>query len=122
MSKKILMIGWHPTAVDYDKYPGLTPERLEAQLRADEAALNAQGHDARIGFIHAADTAESTVADMLEAEAFDIVLIGAGVRRDDACFLTFERLVNTVHARAPAAKIAFNTGPTDTAEAVARWM
>jgi len=122
MTKKILLIGWHPTAVDYDKYPGLTPERLEASLRGDEAALQAQGHDARLGFIHAADTAEATVAELLDAEAFDIVLIGAGVRKDDACFLTFERLVNTVHAHAPGARIAFNTGPTDTAEAVARWL
>ena len=122
MSRKVLMIGWHPTAVDYDKYPGLTPERLEAGLRADEAALRAQGHDARLGFIHAADSAEATVAEMLDAEDFDIVLIGAGVRKDDACFLTVERLVNTVHAHAPEAKSAFNTGPTDAAEAVARWL
>ncbi|MEM6849464.1 MAG: hypothetical protein AAF580_15600 [Pseudomonadota bacterium] len=39
MAKKVLMIGWHPSAVDYCKYPGLTPERLEAGLRADEAKL-----------------------------------------------------------------------------------
>jgi hypothetical protein len=34
-------------------------------------------------------------------------------------FLLFERLINVVHEAAPGARIAFNTSPADTAEAVA---
>jgi hypothetical protein len=34
----------------------------------------------------------------------------------------FERLLNLVHARAPGAKICFNSNPGDTAEAVQRWV
>ena len=49
------------------------------------------------------------------------MLIGAGVRLDPDAFIVFERLVNAVHAAAPAAKICFNTNPSDTAEAVKRW-
>jgi hypothetical protein len=58
---------------------------------------------------------------MLKGEAIDVVLIGAGVRKDEEHFLVFERLVNVVHEHAPHARMAFNTGPTDSAAAIQRW-
>lgn len=121
MSKKVLMIGWHPDAVNYDKWPGLTSEKLEAALRADEEKLNGLGFDAKLGFIHSSDTAANDIETLLAEVAFDMVLIGAGVRKDDEHFLVFERLVNVVHEHAPGARIAFNTGPTDSDDAVLRW-
>jgi hypothetical protein len=121
MGKKVVMVGWHPSALDYTKYPGLTPEKLEASLRADEAALRGLGYDARIAFVRDAGGAPSELEALLRADEFDVVLIGAGVRRDEAHFLLFERLVNTVHEHAPKARIAFNTGPTDSTAAIQRW-
>ncbi len=121
MAKKILMVGWHPTVVDYAKYPGLTAEKLEAGLRADEKKLNDQGYEASIGFIFSGATATDQLTETLKAEAFDVVLIGAGVRKDDDHFLVFETLVNVIHEHAPKARIAFNTGPTDSVEAIERW-
>ncbi|WP_017016359.1 hypothetical protein [Enterovibrio norvegicus] len=50
------------------------------------------------------------------------MLIGAGVRRDEDHFLVFERLVNAAHMAAPDAAICFNTNPSDTAEAIKRWI
>ena len=122
MGKKVLMIGWHPSAVDYSKYPGLTPERLEAGLRADEAKLANLGCETHLAFIHTSDSATADLHRLLANDTFDVVLIGAGVRRDDDHFLVFEALVNVVHEHAPGARIAFNTGPTDTAAAVQRWL
>ncbi|MFK7966807.1 MAG: hypothetical protein AB8C46_22835 [Burkholderiaceae bacterium] len=121
MSKKVIMVGWHPSVVDYSKYPGLTAEKLEGALRADEKKLNDLGYDASIGFIYSGETATDQLADTLKSDAFDVVLIGAGVRKDDDHFLVFETLVNTVHKHAPQARIAFNTGPTDSDAAVQRW-
>lgn len=121
MSKKVLMIGWHPTVVDYSKYPGLNAEKLEAALRADEQKLNDLGYDASIGFIIHGDSATDQVIKILKETPYDIVLVGAGVRRDDDHFLVFEKLVNAVHEYAPQARIAFNTGPTDSDKAVQRW-
>lgn len=121
MGKKVLMVGWHPSAVNYGKYPGLTPEKLEAGLRADEAGLNTLGYDAKLAFIHSAATAVSDLADMLKSHTYDVVMIGAGVRKDEEHFLVFEQLVNTIHEHAPQARIAFNTGPTDSAAAIQRW-
>jgi DNA-binding LacI/PurR family transcriptional regulator len=121
MSKKVLMVGWHPSVVDYAKYPGLNPEKLETLLRADERKLNDLGYDASIGFIFSGESATDQLIDALKETAFDVVLIGAGVRKDDDHFLVFEKLVNVVHEYAPQARIAFNTGPTDSDAAIQRW-
>jgi hypothetical protein len=122
MAKKVLMVGWHPSVVDYSKYPGLDADRLEAALRADEAKLVDMGFDASIGFIFSAETATDQLASALQETDYDVVLIGAGVRKDDDHFLVFEKLVNVVHEHAPKARIAFNTGPTDSDAAILRWM
>jgi len=121
VGKKVLMVGWHPSVVNYAKYPGLTAEKLEASLRADEAGLSDLGYEVQLAFIHSADTAATDVAGMLTGRSFDVVMIGAGVRKDDEHFLVFERLINVVHEHAPHARMAFNTGPTDSAAAVQRW-
>jgi len=48
--------------------------------------------------------------------------IGAGIRANPKYFLLFEKLLNVVHELAPKARIGFNTKPTDTVEAVQRWL
>lgn len=121
MTKTVLMVGWHPTVVDYAKYPGLTADKLEAALRADEKKLNDLGYTASIGFLYSGDTATDQLVQALKETAFDVVMIGAGVRKDDDHFLIFEKLVNVVHEHAPKARIAFNTGPTDSDAAIQRW-
>ena len=50
-------------------------------------------------------------------------MIGAGLRIVAPYFLLFEKLINLVHRHAPAStKLCFNSNPTDTAEAVKRWV
>jgi len=49
-----------------------------------------------------------------------LVVIGGGVRFDPAQTPVLEALVNVVIEAAPGVRIAFNTSPTDTAEAIAR--
>ncbi|MBO6602761.1 MAG: hypothetical protein JJ938_03865 [Roseicyclus sp.] len=107
--------------MDYAKYPGLTADKLEAALRADEKKLNDLGYTASIGFLYSGDTATDQLVQALKETAFDVVMIGAGVRKDDDHFLIFEKLVNVVHEHAPKARIAFNTGPTDSEAAIQRW-
>ncbi len=121
MAKKVLMVGWHPSVVDYSKYPGLDAAKLEAALRADESKLNDLGYDAAIGFIFSGKTATDQLAQTLQEATYDVVMIGAGVRKNEDHFLIFETLVNVVHEHAPKARIAFNTGPTDSDAAIQRW-
>ena len=56
----------------------------------------------------------------LRGAAYDCVVIGGGLRIPPKSLALFEMVVNAVHKAAPAATIAFNTRPKDTAEAAAR--
>lgn len=49
MTKKVLLIGWHPSVVDYSKFPGLTAEKLGVALNADKDKLIELGYDASWG-------------------------------------------------------------------------
>lgn len=121
MGKRVLMVGWHPSAVDFSRWPGLTAEKLLASLNADKEKIAENGHEVTLAFIHTADSAAGDLQSLLEQGTYDIVMIGAGVRRVDEHFLVFERLVNVVHEFAPKARIAFNTRPEDSADAIERW-
>jgi hypothetical protein len=48
------------------------------------------------------------------------VVIGGGVRLDPAQTPVLEPLVNAVIEAVPRARMAFNTSPTETAEAIGR--
>ena len=50
-TKNVLLIGLDPAVVNYDRWPGLTAEKLEAGLQRDEATLKDGGYDARICFV-----------------------------------------------------------------------
>ena len=121
-NKKVALIGWNPAVVDYSKWPDLTPDKLTSALEADKNNLNGLGYETELMFIDDADTAYEMVKNSLAAGNYDCVLIGAGVRTVPEHFLVFESLVNAVHESVPAARICFNTNPSDTAEAVQRWI
>ena len=121
-TKNVLLVGLDPSVVNYDRWPGLTAEKLEAGLRREEAALNDGGYNASICFVDHGETAAKVVSATLSEKHYDCILIGAGVRTDPDEFLLFEMLINLVHDKAPGAKICFNTGPTDSVDAVKRWL
>lgn len=121
-ARKVLLVGLDPGVVDYSRWPGLSAEKLEAGLRRDEASLNESGYSAHLCFVDHGETAEQVVSSMIAETDFDCILIGAGVRTDPEEFHLFEKLVNLVHEKAPRARICFNTGPTDSVEAVKRWV
>src|SRR5918994_251903 len=120
--KRVILIGLKPEVVDYSNWPDLTPEKLMEALKVDEAILNSLGYDAQLCLVDLGEMAETVVPQKLTETAFDCVMIGAGVRTDPDKFLLFEKLINIVHQHAPAASICFNTKPSDTAEAVQRWI
>ena len=121
-NKKVLLVGWNPDVVDFSKWPGLNVDKLRKALSADCESLNALGYEANQCFINDDKSAQDDVTAALKKKAYDCVLIGAGVRKVDEHFIVFEKLVNAVHRSAPSAKICFNTGPTDSVDAVKRWV
>jgi hypothetical protein len=58
----------------------------------------------------------------LKSQAYDCVVIGAGIRLPPRSPSMFEAAINAVHRAAPDTPIAFNTGPEDSADAAARWL
>jgi hypothetical protein len=123
----VLIIGLQPKLVDFSlpefaAFPDLNAEKIQAGLDADQAQLTELGYDVEMCLTDLGATAEDVVRAQLQQKKFDCVLIGAGVRTISKHFLLFEKLVNVVHQHAPAAKICFNTQPTDTAESVQRWV
>lgn len=120
--KKVLLIGLHPSVVDYSPFPGLDAAKLSAGLEAEERGLQEMGYDAQWCLTDLGETAESVVMERLRQNEYDCILIGAGVRTVAPHFLLFEKLINVVHAHAPRAKLCFNTRPNDTMQAVQRWV
>jgi hypothetical protein len=108
--------------VDFDAFPGLTPELVRSYIEAQIERLRALGFEAEGCLIDLGGTAEAVVATALRSRRFDCVVIGAGLREPADRLLLFEGIINLVHALAPDARICFNTTPADTTEAVLRWV
>ena len=124
--KSVLVIGLEPTLIDFS-HPdfagtGLDAAKVLAGLKSSEDELIRLGYNVQICFTDFGETAEAVVQSQLKQKRFDCVLIGAGVRTPPSNFILFEKLINVVHEHAPQAKLCFNTKPSDTAEAVQRWL
>jgi hypothetical protein len=120
--KQVLVIGLEPTLVDFSQIADMNAEKVLTGLKTDQAKLNALGYDTQLCLVDLGQTAESVVSQKLSESKYDCIVIGAGIRTLPAHFLLFEKLINAVHQHAPQAKICFNTKPSDTAEAVQRWI
>jgi hypothetical protein len=120
--KRVLVIGFEPTLLDYTTIPDLDAAKVMAGLKADETRLRNLGYEVELCLHDLGETAEAVVRDRLMQKQFDCIVIGAGVRTIPKYFILFEKLINVVHEDAPRAKLCFNTKPSDTAEAVQRWI
>eukprot|EP00854_Cymbomonas_tetramitiformis_P025391 gene25391-31004_t len=124
---RVLLVGLDPAKIDFSKtpFPDLTAEKVMEGLNKDVTSLNTKGYTAELFLIDG--TQEVTkLSDNLKAHLtgntdYGCVMIGNGVRSVPSNFLLFEALCNTVHANAPKAKMAFNTSPHDSLEAIERW-
>ena len=123
--KSVLLIGLDPTLIDFTQPgypPGMDATKVLAGLKASEDELTRLSYSVQMCMTDFGETAEAVVERRLEQERFDCVMIGAGVRTNPNNFILFEKLINVVHEHAADAKICFNTLPSDTADAVKRWL
>ena len=125
--KSALIIGLDPELIDFSSpdfaaFPGMTAAKVMAGLTAAEEGLKAVGYDAHHCLTDFGQTAEAVVTAQLQRRQFDCILIGAGLRAVPSNFILFEKLINVVHEHAPRSKICFNTKPSDTLEALQRWI
>jgi hypothetical protein len=127
MAKKarVLLVGLDPDIVDYSKspVPGLTAAKVRAAVEVDSAKLESLGYSVKSLYVDDGKTAEEALAAELSTDGYDCIMIGAGLRIVPPYFQLFEKLINVVHRHAPAStKVCFNTNPSDTADAVLRWV
>lgn len=120
--KAVLAVGLDPDHADFSRLEGLTPEIVRAYLRQQTDRVRDMGFAVVDCLISPDEAGERALADALAAQHFDCVVIGAGLRQPPALLHLFERVLNTIHAHAPDARLCFNTSPADTAEAVQRWI
>jgi hypothetical protein len=122
---KVLIVGLEPSLIDFSDpayAAGRDAATVRAGLEADQAHLKALGYDAELCLTDFGETAETVLRNRLRQDSFDCIMIGAGVRMAPQNTPLFEKLVNVAHTDAPQAKLCFNTKPTDTAEAIQRWV
>ncbi len=123
--KEVLVIGLDPALIDFSQpgyAPGMDATKVLAGIKSSEDELTRLGYSVQTRLTDFGETAATVVQRQLEQKQFDCILIGAGVRANPSNFLLFETLINVVHEHAPRAKLCFNTVPSDTAEAVKRWI
>ena len=121
---RVLLVGLDPDIVDYTKspVPGLTAAKVRAAVETDSAKLETLGYSVKSLYVDDGKTAEAALTDALTTSGYDCIMIGAGLRVVLPYFL-LEKLINVIHWNAPAStKLCFNANPTDTAEAVKRWV
>lgn len=125
--KKILLIGIDPKLIDFSIYatiaPGWDANRVKTAAQDANKRLLELGYEVQSCLVDLGETAEGVVSDTLSREKFDCIMIGFGIRGLPQHTLLFEKIINTIHQKAPpsSTKICFNTNPVDTVEAALRW-
>jgi hypothetical protein len=110
----VLLIGFAP-----DTIPGFAPGAVAAQLEEGSTRFKELGlaeEQCLIDFDAPLATALAKVAEDLKRKPYDAVVVGGGIRKPAEMLELFQAVVNLVHRHQPEAVIAFNSGPTDSAD------
>ena len=122
---RVLFLGYDPETVDFSDPalpPGMNAEKIHAGIAVAMKQFAERGWEADLCLFRPDETAGPAVERQLASKSYDCVVIGAGVRLPPRGLALFEAVINAVHKAAPAAAIAFNTVPQDSADAAARWL
>jgi hypothetical protein len=123
--KKVLFLGIDPKLIDLNlaTTTGWDADRVRAVAQDANKRLAELGFEVQHCFVDLGETAESVISETISRENFDCIMVGAGVRILPQRTVLFEKIINAIHQKAsPSSKICFNTNPSDTVEAVLRWV
>lgn len=123
--KKVLLIGIDPKLIDSNlsTATGWDANRVRAAAQDANKRLVELGYELQSCLLDPRGTDEIVVSDTLSREKFDCIMVGADVRVLSQNTILYEKIMNTIHQKAPASsKICFNTNPADTVEAILRWV
>ncbi|MEW1722733.1 hypothetical protein [Streptomyces sp. NPDC093109] len=110
--------------VDHDPHTvtGIDADVLLKALDLEMARFEGLGIDTAAALITTDDATEPALVTQLTDRPWDVVLIGAGIRRPEQSLIQFERVLNLARRYAPQAAIAFDTSTGDGVEAARRWL
>ncbi|WP_246023160.1 hypothetical protein [Nocardia yunnanensis] len=97
-------------------------DAIRAALDAELARFADHGIEASMTLVGLNESAEPALVDALRERAWDVVVIGGGIRKPEPLLTFFELVVNLVRQHAPGAAIAFNTTGGDSVDAAQRWL
>ena len=123
-NKHVLLIGLRPEVLDFEAIgmPHLSADEVRSGIASSQVALRQAGYETHNALIDLGETAEAQVRSALAEREYACVVIGAGLRVPPPHLTLFEKMLNLVHELAPRSKICFNTKPTDSLDAVRRWV
>ena len=113
-----LLVGYDPETVDYSNPAlplGMSAEKIRAGIALTLKQMTDRGWEGDLCFIRPDETAGQKVERHLASESYACVVIGAGVRLPLKVLRYLRRSSTRSIRGAPAAAIAFNTRPEDTA-------
>ncbi|MER6391519.1 hypothetical protein ABT236_24020 [Streptomyces sp. NPDC001523] len=100
--------------------PGVDAEGLRTALDKEPARFAEHDIEAAMTLVGFGASAEPTLVASPAERAWDVVIVGAGIRETEQLLPFFEQIVNLIHRHAPQAAIAFNIGGGDSVEAAQR--
>lgn len=120
LEPRVLVIGLDPSRVPgpWDPKPVIDAIAAGMVRFADRGV----GAESCLFGLDGSDDVEMVVTAALRSRAWECVVIGGGLRKEEERLELFERLVNLVRRHAPTAALAFNSTPADTFDAAARWI
>jgi hypothetical protein len=121
-NKRVLLIGFEPTTLDFSSFPDSNAEKVMAGLKKEQKKGLELGYDIELCLINPDGSDINIISQKLSKDKFYCVLIGAGVRTLPKYFILFEKVINLVRQNAPSSIICFNTNPNDSLEAIQRWV
>ena len=117
---RVLVIGLDPYRVPGPWDPKPVADAIQAGIA--RFAEHGVGVETCLVGLDGSDDVETVVGDALRARPWECVVVGGGVRTGEDQLELFEQVINLVRRHAPDAAIAFNSTPTDTFDAAARWV
>jgi hypothetical protein len=101
--KKVLFTGIDPKLIDSSMTitTGWDASRVQATAQDANKRLVELGYEEQICLLDLGETAESVLSDTLSREKFDCIMVGAGVRTLPQHTFLFEKIINTIHQKAP---------------------
>jgi hypothetical protein len=118
MSKgPVLLLGVDPHA-----FPDFDPAPVDLAIKIGQQKFDADGIEVDTCLVQPDDTAAPEITAALQRKPYVCVVIGGGIRKQEELLELFEVVINLVRTHAPQAAIAFNTNPTNSADAAKRWL